>query len=443
MRSLRVRQWVIALVVGRLLSALDVAAAADINAVRVWASPDYTRAVFDVSGPLDYKLFELSNPDRIVLDIHAASINERFSSSGGKGLLKAMRTGKQGKGDVRVVFDLNDSARPKSFLLQPADEFGYRLVVDLYPKKKSSTVDVVKSIDEALPEKLRSVVVAVDAGHGGDDPGATGASGTHEKDVTLRVARELKQQIDKQPGMSAVLIRDGDYFIPLQRRYQKAREAKADLFVSIHADAYSNSDARGSSVWTLSSRGATNEAARWLEDRENRSDLVGGVSLDDKDNVLAAVLLDLSQGATLEASNVVAEQVLNALRKIGPTHKQYVERANFVVLRSPDVPSILVETAFITNPSEEKRLNDEDEREKLSIAILDGVRNYFRATPPPGTWFAANSAKDRPSEHIVTRGETLSGIAEHHGISVSALRSANKLGDDNVRVGVVLRIPNS
>jgi len=435
----------IALGATALLAASGFAHAAEIKNLRIWAGSEYTRAVFDVSGPVDYKLFELSKPDRIVLDMHASTLADGFGAPGAKGLLKGIRAGKQGKTDARVVFDLADGVRPKTFLLAPADKFGYRLVLDLYPAVAKATP--VKSVAEASPGKPRDVVVAIDAGHGGDDPGATGSSGAHEKDITLAVARQLKKQIDKTPGMSAVLTRDADYFIPLEQRYLKAREAKADLFVSIHADAFKDSDARGSSVWVLSPRGATNEASRWLADRENRADLVGGVSLDDKDDTLAAVLLDLSQGATMGASNAVAEQVLASLRKLGPTHRGYVERANFVVLRSPDVPSILVETAFITNPSEEARLKDPNHREKLATAILDGVNGYFRASPPPGSSFAVNSEPPRKhapltSRYVVGRGETLRTIAEHHGLSIAQLRAANDLEGDRVRPGEVLQIPS-
>lgn len=372
---------------------------AEIRAMRLWNSPDYTRVVFDVSGTLQYKLLEIDQPNRIVLDLRESALDEKFANPGANGLLKAIRTEKQGKKDIRVVFDLTESVRPKSFLLPPTDKFGYRLVVDLYPKKKS-TNGVVKTTEQLIKDKSRSIIIALDAGHGGDDPGAIGAAGTYEKKITLAVARQFKQLIDKQAGFKAVLVRDGDYFVSLKKRYQKARDMKADLFISIHADAFSSTDARGSSVWVLSSRGATSEAARWLADRENRADLVGGVSLDDKDNTLAAVLLDLSQGATLEASNRVAENVLRGLRKLGPIHRGYVERANFVVLRSPDVPSILVETAFITNPAEEKRLNNVREREKLASAILEGVIAYFRTTPPPGTLFAANIAKEKANRSI-------------------------------------------
>ena len=383
-----------------LLSLCGVAGATEIRALRLSPEADHTRATLELSGKLEYKLFEIRNPDRIVLDLDDAAFAPGFAAPAGAGVLKALRTGKHGKDGARVVFDLDASVQPKSFLLTPGDGAGYRLIVDLY--KKGKVRGTTKSA-AALAAKPRDVVIAIDAGHGGVDPGAHGSAGTREKDITLAVARELKRQIDAQSGMRAMLTRDGDYFIPLAQRYQRARNAKADLFVSVHADAYASGDARGSSVWMLSSRGASSEAARWLEDRENRADLVGGVKLEDKDHTLAAVLLDLSQGATLEASGAVAERVLHALAKLGPTHRGYVEKANFVVLRSPDVPSILVETAFITNPVEEKRLNNGVQREKLAAAILDGVRDYFRATPPPGSSFAAAAAKDKPAQ-IARRG---------------------------------------
>jgi N-acetylmuramoyl-L-alanine amidase len=382
------------LVGASLLAACALAGAADLKTAKISLENDHTHVVFDVSGPLDYKLFEIANPGRIVVDIRACALAEGFTTPAAKGALKSVRTGAQNKGDVRVVLDLSEDVRPKTFLMPPEGGQGYRLVVDLYPKNKARS-EVVKSAHASLA-KTRDVVVMIDAGHGGDDPGATGNGGTREKSITLMVARELKRQIEKQPGMRAVLTRDGDYYVGLEDRYKKAREVKADLFVSIHADAFSSSDARGSSVWMLSPRGATSEAARFLADRENNADLVGGVKLDRKDNTLAAVLLDLSQGATLEASGVVAQQVLRAMARLGPTHRGYVEKANFVVLRSPDVPSILVETAFITNPEEEKRLNNAEQREQLASAILNGVRNYFQAVPPPGTLFAVNAEKARP-----------------------------------------------
>ncbi|MCE7951069.1 MAG: N-acetylmuramoyl-L-alanine amidase [Xanthomonadales bacterium PRO7] len=367
------------------------ARAAEIRSVKASQSGDRVRVSFDLSGMADYKLFEIANPDRLVIDVSDAAIARGFVAPAATGVLKGVRTGRHGKDGARIVLDLSAAARPKTSVQAYGKSGAYRLIVDLYTKERASAV---KSM-AALAAKPRDVVVAIDAGHGGVDPGATGAGGTHEKDITLAVARDLAKLIDKQSGMHAVLTRDSDTFIPLQERYQKAREAKADLFVSIHADAYASGDARGSSVWVLSPRGATNEAARWLADRENRADLVGGVKLEDKDNTLAAVLLDLSQGATAEASDAVAKRVLQALAKIGPTHRGFVEKANFVVLRSPDVPSILVETAFISNPSEEKRLKNPAQRQKLATAILDGVRGYFEATPPPGSLFAANARRDK------------------------------------------------
>lgn len=510
--------------------------AADVKAARVWAGPEYTRVVFDLSGPATYKMSQGDTPGSVVLDIAGSAVAPDFSAPGGQGLFKSMSTGKQGAA-ARMTAMVDPKAKPKSFLLKPAGDYGYRLVLDLYPGGQSDpgdntpgdedTSSVARAMADAAADApvattnpkgrgktipagtppmagSRKVVVAIDAGHGGEDPGARGATGLREKDVTLMVARELADQINRQPGMQAVLTRNGDYFIPLKRRYQIAREHNADMFVSIHADAFKNSDAKGSSVWVLSPRGKTSEAARWLADRENRADLVGGVSLDDKDDSLAAVLLDLQQGYAMQASEQIAGNVLKALGRLGPTHRGYVERANFVVLRSPDVPSILVETAFITNPSEEKRLRDQGHREELASAVLGGVRNYFESMPPPGTWFAAQAARrngtyvastpapvesadsgdddadakstpksapkvaaatktsrsvakaDVPAKkassgradenirdlHRVNRGETLTGIAQQYGISVGALKMANKMNDNTVRVGTVMVIPS-
>lgn len=523
--------------------------AADVKAARVWAGPEYTRVVFDLSGPAKYRMSQGDTPGSVVLDIQGSDVAGGFSAPHGQGLFKSMTTARQG-GAAHVVATVDPRAKPKSFLLQPAGDYGYRLVLDLYPGGQPDPGDnpvaddaTAGAADDAVadapvPEPApsrsgrksktpppgtppmmggeRKVVVAIDAGHGGEDPGAKGATGLREKDVTLQVARELADQINRQPGMQAVLTRNGDYFIPLKRRYQIAREHNADMFVSIHADAFKNSDAKGSSVWVLSPRGKTSEAARWLADRENRADLVGGVSLDDKDDTLAAVLLDLQQGYAMQASERIAGNVLKALGQLGPTHRGYVERANFVVLRSPDVPSILVETAFITNPTEEKRLRDDAHRRQLASAVLGGVRNYFESMPPPGTWFAAQAARrngtavasaaasapaapavaadasavaadavkaaskaptakvassrksppeakatvakaDAPAQpaksgradenirdlHRVNRGETLTGIAQQYGVSVGALKLANKMSDNTVRVGSVMVIPSS
>ncbi|NII09135.1 N-acetylmuramoyl-L-alanine amidase [Oleiagrimonas sp. C23AA] len=444
--------------------------AADVQGARVWSGKDYTRLVFELSGPVKYKLFQLDNPHRVVLDLADSQIRHGFDGPGGSGLLKDVRTGRRPHG-TRLVLDLNGATHPKSFVLKPSDGSGYRLVVDLYPKgKKMPAVAKAAPVTAASsPAHERKVIVAIDAGHGGKDPGSHGPSGLKEKTVTLAVAKDLARLVDKQPGMKAVLTRDGDYFIPLKRRFEIARQNNADLFISIHADAFRSADAKGSSVWVLSPRGKTSEAARWLADRENRADLIGGVSLDDKDDTLAAVLLDLQQGYAMQASKVVAGDVFHSLARIGPTHRDHIEHANFVVLRSPDVPSILVETAFITNPVEERKLRSPRHREVLAKAILGGVRKYFRTQPPPGTWFAAQWAKrhgmkvastaSHPVEHgkpggmapdaqvqdlhRVRRGETLSGIARQYGVSMTALKTLNKMQSDTVQAGAVLAIPTS
>jgi N-acetylmuramoyl-L-alanine amidase len=382
------------------------ALAGEIRGLRLSESAQHLRATITLSAAPDYKLFAIGNPDRLVVDLDGMQLKPGFSAPGGSGAVTGIRTGRHGTG-VRVVFDLDRVVQPKSFVRARGRDGSYDLIVDLYVDADAPAV--VKSV-AALAAKPRDVVIAIDAGHGGVDPGATGPHGTREKNITLAVARDLARLVDKQSGMRAVLTRADDTFIPLQQRFQIARKAKADLFVSIHADAYASGDASGSSVWILSPRGASSEAARWLADRENRADLVGGVSLDNKDNTLAAVLLDLSQGATLQASSAVAVRVLQSLATIGPTHRGYVEKANFVVLRSPDVPSILVETAFITNPDEEKRLRTPKQQHKLAGAILDGVRDYFQSTPPPGTWFAlrAHKEKARLAGDSVAAGEALS-----------------------------------
>jgi N-acetylmuramoyl-L-alanine amidase len=461
-----------------------------VTAVRIWGGPDSTRVIFELSGPVDYRLFQLGKPDRVVLDLDNGTFGKGVGAQPGKGVVKDMRIGRfQGK--ARIVLDLDGPAHPKSFLLTPAGQYGYRLVVDLgTPSDKPS--QIVRTIDDDLAHgKPRPVVIAVDAGHGGDDPGARGQGGTLEKNVTLEVARDLAQLIDAQPGMHAVLTRKGDYFVPLEKRFQIAREHKADLFVSIHANScpdYCN--ARGASVWVLSTHGKQSEAGKWLAKSENASDLIGGVSLDDKGPMLASVLLDLSQGASMHAAHEVGSDVLTALGKIGPLYRDSVQGANFVVLRSPDVPSVLVETAFISNRADERRLGSSKDREQLAQAILTGVRQYFETTPPPGTWLAeqrnkrlhltadavvpaaakSDAATGAPSAkpaaatlvasakktatadaniqdmHKVSRGETLSGIAQQYGISMSALRSANASKiqtGGGIQVGQVLLIPNS
>jgi len=413
----------------------------EVTGVRHWVSPDYTRMVFDVSGSVEHKVFLLENPDRLVVDLLGSQLGTELPRSlVDDPYVARIRSSQRNGSDVRVVFDLNAPVRPKSFVLKPNSRYGHRLVVDLYPRAPEQ--EQIREVRKSLVDPLtrgRDVVVAIDAGHGGEDPGARGPSGVYEKDVALAIARALARLVDREPGMKAVLIRDGDYYVGLRQRMHKAHLHRADLFLSIHADAFNNRRAQGSSVFTLSQRGASSEAARWLANSENAADLIGGVSLDDKDDLLASVLLDLSQAATMEASNEVASELLAELKRIGKMHKRHVQQAGFMVLKSPDIPSVLVETAFISNPSEERKLRDRSHQQRLAKALLDGMRDYFRRNPPPGTLLA----ETKSPEHIIERGDTLSEIAKQYRVRLSDLRRMNGLQDDRIRVGQVLRIPES
>jgi N-acetylmuramoyl-L-alanine amidase len=412
--------------------------AAEVSGFRVWADPAKTRAVLDLDRKTVYKLFTLKNPHRVVIDLQGSTIDIPLDlDADHAGVITGVRYGQPDTNTLRVVFDLSEATEISSFLLEPTAQYGHRLVVDLFSKSQSKKASLVKHVtDIQIPD--RDVVIAIDAGHGGEDPGAIGKKRTREKDVVLRIARELKWAIDKQPGMRGVLTRDGDYYIPLRGRYEKARKERADLFVSIHADAFRKSSVRGSSVFVLSAKGASSEFARLLADSENSSDLVGGVTLSDKDDMLASVLLDLSQSATREASNKVAADILNSLKSTGKTHKNHVGHANFMVLKSPDVPSVLVETAFISNPSEEKRLTEKEFQQRMAAAISRGIGNYFYASPPPGTWIANNRNAAR---HIVARGDTLGGIATRYRVSLTSLRRVNNIDGDVIHVGRELIIP--
>jgi N-acetylmuramoyl-L-alanine amidase len=383
--------------VGILLSAaLLPAHAVDVRAVRLWAGPDNTRVVLDLSGSAQHSLQVLRNPDRVVLDVAGARLGAGVRTApAGTGAVKQVRMARRPSGELRIVLDLSRPIQAKSFLAAPNDRYGYRLVIDL---GTNQGVDTPVKVEHAPPE-ARDLIIAVDAGHGGEDPGAIGKNGTREKDVVLAIAKELALKINSETGMRAVLTRDGDYFVPLRDRMRRARAQSADLFVSIHADSIRDRRVDGSSVYILSQRGATDEASRWLAERENASDLIGGVSLDDKDDVLASVLLDLSQSASLSASQVAAERVLHQLNRVGEIRKPQVQQARFMVLKSPDIPSMLVETAYISNPQEEQRLRGAAHQAKLAAAIHQGVHDYFYANPPAGTRVAqlATAASPRPT----------------------------------------------
>ena len=423
------------------------AGAADVKGIRTWPAPDHTRIVLDIDRPVEYALFVLRDPDRVVIDLRDTRLLKRVPRAHASDRLLARIRAAQRKrserrardgtsNDLRVVLDMKQRVRPRSFLLKPNSKYGHRLVIDVHPLIGDADRTVVrKQSADGAAKGTRKVVVAVDAGHGGEDPGAITRSGIREKDVVLAISRALKRRIDRTPGMRAVLIRDGDYYIGLRRRTEIARRHGADLFVSIHADAFRDSRVRGSSVYVLSRRGASSEAARWLAQQENASDFVGGVSIDDKDDLLASVLVDLQQTATQSASAEVGGQVLRSLGRVGRSHKRRIEHAGFLVLKSPDIPSILVETGFLTNPSDAKRLSNPKHQGKVAHAILDGILRYFDRNPPPGTAFA--SAR----RHTIARGETLSEIAVRYRVSVERLRAANRIDGSVIRVGDVLRIP--
>ena len=421
---------------------LALAAPVAVEDVRFWTAPDHTRVVFDIDGPVQHKLLTLHNPERLAIDISGARATDALKAREvSAGLINGLRAAMNKPDVLRIVLDLEQGVRPSSFTLKPNREYGHRLVVDLYNKAEAATPAVARPAvaKKTVVEKViqeRDLIIAIDAGHGGEDPGATGRHGTREKDVVYSIARRLAALIEKEPGMRAVMVREGDYYVGLRQRIDKARESNADLFISIHADGFRDRRVKGSSVYVLSNRGATSEMARWLAEKENSSDLAGGVSLDDKDDLLAEVLLDLSQTATIEASVEVADNLLGELKGLGKAHKSNVQQAGFVVLKSPDIPSILVETAFISNPQEEKKLRSKKHQQLLARAMFRGIEEYFSKNPPPGTRLLAR-------HYVVKRGDTLSHIALNHHVSLTRLRGYNDLKNDRLRVGETLRIPPS
>lgn len=435
---------------------VSVFASAEIQGVRSWLAPDNTRLVFDLSGPVEHRLFALEGPDRVVIDVTNTRLRTDFAHLTLDESPVANIRHSHSDGTLRIVLDLKSRVRPKSFDLPPNDQYGHRLVIDLEnPVATAANLESAEPVVHSTPPvngsgQLRDIVIAIDAGHGGEDPGAVGPNGTREKDIVLAIARELKRIIDAEQGYTAVLIRDGDYFISLRNRVLRARQANADLFVSIHADGWKSPSARGASVWVLSERGASSEMGRWLASRENSSDLIGGVgsvSLEDKDAVLASVLLDMSMTASRTGSREVAGIIHRNIGQFARMHKTDVEMANFAVLRSPDVPSILVETGFITNPQEESQLRTAAYQQRMARAIFQGVQDYFWQKPPDMTWIAWNKSQGGTQvaggarTHRVQPGDTLSVIAVRNGVSVSALRAANQINGDRIRVGQVLRIP--
>lgn len=491
-----------------LLFIAAVAQSATVNGVRVWRAPDHTRLVLDLDAPVQHSLTLANNPNRIILDVPATKMNSDLVAK----LQLAdtpviiVRSSVQNKTDLRLVMDLKSKVAPNSFFLKANAGMHDRLVIDLYddvnalpnttanqpvrpagqaapstslpPLPTVAAANPSSSKEEAtktLPDNTqataiaiqaqtvptlepiksatdfggrRSIIIAVDAGHGGEDPGAMGPNRLREKVVTLSIAKELVAAINATPGFTGKLTRTGDYFIPLKKRRDIARTMKADLFVSIHADAFTKPSARGASVFALSRNGATSETARFLAQRENESDLIGGVgsiSLDDKDQVLAGVLVDLSMTATLNSSLQVGNHVLNSMGGIARLHKHHVEQAGFMVLKAPDVPSILIETGFISNPEEARKLATPAYRKQMAQSVFKGVRQYFMQNPPAGTYIAAQieggALGGFERQHSVASGDTLSAIATRYGVSMAQLMQYNKLRSSTVKLGQTLKIP--
>ncbi|MFK7814772.1 MAG: N-acetylmuramoyl-L-alanine amidase [Gammaproteobacteria bacterium] len=434
---------------------------AKISDVRIADRASNTRIVFDLTSPVKHSVFVLKNPDRVVLDIDQCDANDKLKASRVGGVLvKEVRYAQKTSEKLRVVFDLNSAVSPKSFLLPPSDGKAYRLVIDLTSSTALASTSAVSATKATTSSEVstprlepviamkdpqagyRDIVVAIDAGHGGKDPGAIGRGGTREKDIVLSISKRLKNLIDNEPGMRAHMTRSGDTFIPLRGRIKKASQQNADIFISIHADAAHNRKAKGSSVYVLSQNGATSEAARILAKRENASDKIGGVSLENKDDVLKSVLVDLSQTATIDASIDLAEDILLELGQVGNILRDKVEQAGFAVLKSPDIPSVLVETAFISNPQEEKRLKTASHQQKLAVAILKGLRRYTKDHSPPNAILASNQTSiNSHATYTIKSGDTLSGIAIRHQVSLVDLRRVNNLRSDKLRVGQVLKLP--
>jgi len=402
-----------------------------IQDIRLSKNKGYLRLVFDLNGNADHSVFALHEPERVVLDLKKTKMPhgmvDRLQANS---LIRSIRSGVQNKNDLRVVFDLSESVTPRSFLLAPSGKSGYRLVIDLHNGKKA--VKVEKSIK-------RDVIIAIDAGHGGRDPGATGRSGTHEKIVTLQIAKRLEKYINKQRGMKAVLTRKNDRFLRLRDRIHKARDSHADLMISLHADSFPDPRARGSSIYALSVSGASSETARMLAEKENAADLLfGDVDFAVEDKMVKEVLFDLSLTGTIESSLDIGGEILGEIKAVNRVHKKKVQQAGFAVLKAPNIPSVLLETAFISNPREEKNLRNTSHQQKVAKAITRGVNKYFARKAPPGTWLAASEG-----EYSVNNDDDVKTIAKKHNVKEEDLRARNALYADNLKAGQVIKIPVS
>jgi len=439
---MRLRQ-ILTVVTAALIAVLvagTVAATTVVNDVRLWRAPDYTRVVLDLSAPVEHNVIRLEDPQRIVIDIEDSRIGVDigaldFSDSP----VLRLRSGVKNKQDLRIVLDLSKAVKPSSFLLKANKMSGDRLVIDLYDESRRKPV-----LQYDNNNGRRDIVIAIDAGHGGEDPGASGPNRLREKKVVLAIARELHNLFKRETGYKSVLIRSGDYFVPLQKRRQLAKTAQADLMVSIHADAFSDSRVNGTSVYVLSTRGASSATAKFLASEANSSDLIGGVRLADKSDELVSILTDLAMTSSLDMSFQVGDKVIKSMGGVSRLHSKKVEQANFSVLRSPYIPSLLVETGFISNPAEAKKLNTKRYQRKMAKAIFSGVSQHFAANPPPDTLLAwQRKNRQQTVEYTIARGDTLSAIALRFQVSVAAIRSKNAMASSMVKIGQRIIIPAS
>ena len=423
------------------LASVLTVSAADVNAVRLWRAPDHTRLVLDLSEAAEFSTLSLDNPERFVIDLSQSRLTASLTALPLEGTpLSGVRSGIRQGADLRLVFDLSASVRTSVFLLPPNDTTGHRVVIDLFDKTPTEEPEPVLSVESL--ESRRDIVIAIDPGHGGEDPGALGPGGLREKTVVLQIARRLENQLAKIPGFKPMLVRTGDYYVSLKNRRDKARALEADLFVSIHADAFREKSARGASVYALSTRGATSTTAQYLADTENAADLVGGVELAEMDPMLAGVLADLSMTGTLDASLNLGALILEQIDGVARLHKKRVEQAGFAVLKSPDVPSLLIETGFISNPGEAERLATPAYQDKMARAIRRGIQSWFARQPPPGTLLAWQREQGG-REVTIAAGDTLSEIAERYGVTVASIKTNNGLSRDVIYVGQTLVIPEA
>ena len=415
--------------------------AVEVHDVRLWRAPDHTRVVFDLTGAADHSLLVLSDPRRIVVDIRDARLRADLASLELENTpITAVRSGIREGDDLRVVLEVNAQLNPRSFSLKANEQAGDRLVLDLYDQAAGKKAEVRKSVTQT--GSRRDLVIAIDAGHGGEDPGALGPGRVQEKDVVLAISRELHQLFEADTGFKPTMIRTGDYYVSLAGRRDLARKRQADLFVSVHADAFKGESAHGASVYALSTTGATSTAAQYLAERENAADLVGGVSLADKDDVLAGVLADLSMTSTLDTSLNLGNRVLRSMDGVTRLHKTRVEQAGFAVLKSPDIPSILVEAGFISNPQESKKLSTSAHQKQVAAAIHRGIKEWFLAHPPSGTLLAWQKQQGG-QEYVIASGDTLSGIADRFSVPMADLMNYNEMNSTQIQVGQRLTIPRS